>query len=282
MTPINLEDLVDRFDVFLLDQFGVMVDGVGAYDGAVKAVEHLIAAGKTLIVLTNSGKRSSHTAKRLARAGYPMDNIAVISSGEVARTSLADRIADQGQHSIWYEADSSGASPLDGLDAVAAECIEEADLLLIAGIRSDEIALDDFEVPFRKAVERSIPCICTNPDRRRLTPHGIRFAAGSIAELYESLGGQVDWIGKPYSSIYRRAIDLIDQSASVVCVGDSVAHDIRGAADAGLASALVRTGLNAGRSLQDIEADCEHQGVEPDFLLDGLTLSPRGQAATSV
>ena len=68
---------------------------------------------------------------------------------------------------------------------------------------------------------------------------------GAIADLFESMGGVVDWIGKPYTnkrSVYDIALgveggngekDLTDLSR-VCMVGDSLVTDVTGAFNAGL------------------------------------------------
>ena len=43
----------------LLDQYGVLHDGKKAYPGAVAAVEALAAAGRKLLVLSNSSRREA-------------------------------------------------------------------------------------------------------------------------------------------------------------------------------------------------------------------------------
>ena len=113
----HLSDLADQFDVFLIDQFGVLIDGAGVYDGAVPALRFLLDAGKKVIVLTNSGKRAAHSRARLERHGFPMANAQVVSSGEVAWALLAERFAEQSKPlAVWYEAETTDASPLDGLN----------------------------------------------------------------------------------------------------------------------------------------------------------------------
>ena len=57
------------YDAFLLDQFGVLHDGVNAYDGALKCVEELRAIGP-LYVVSNSSRKSSGTMEKLAKMGF--------------------------------------------------------------------------------------------------------------------------------------------------------------------------------------------------------------------
>ena len=56
MTKIidSISDIVSLYDVFILDQWGVMHDGYKGYDHAVSAVEQLIKENKKLIIISNS------------------------------------------------------------------------------------------------------------------------------------------------------------------------------------------------------------------------------------
>ena len=105
-----------------------------------------------------------------------------------------------------------------------------------------------------------------------LTPTGTAFGAGAIAQLYESLGGAVTWIGKPYPAIYQFAAARIGApaAASVLCVGDSVEHDIVGARRFGAAAALLRTGVLARLSEPDLAAELAKHGVVPDLTAAGF------------
>ncbi|MCJ8055844.1 HAD hydrolase-like protein [Shinella curvata] len=80
--------------------------------------------------------------------------------------------------------------------------------------------------------------------------------------------------GKPHPAIYRHAQSLVSSIAAdrIVFIGDSIEHDIAGAAGAGLASRLVRTGVLATRSEDDLARLSGEHGAPPDFLMERLTL----------
>ncbi len=65
----TLHDLVDHYDAFLVDQFGVLLDGAGAYRHARAALDELYARGKRVLLISNSGKRSAANVGRLGRSG---------------------------------------------------------------------------------------------------------------------------------------------------------------------------------------------------------------------
>ena len=99
--------------------------------------------------------------------------------------------------------------------------------------------------------------------------NGKAFGAGAVAHAYERLGGAVEWFGKPHPAIYEEALRRLGEveRTRVLAVGDSPAHDILGAARAGLASCLVRTGVHDNESEAELIARCEAAGAMPDALL---------------
>ena len=77
----NLDDIADRFDVFLLDAFGVLNIGESAIPGVPDRIARLQAAGKRVMVVTNAASYP-HAAlvAKYARLGYDFAPQDVISS----------------------------------------------------------------------------------------------------------------------------------------------------------------------------------------------------------
>jgi HAD superfamily hydrolase (TIGR01459 family) len=266
----TLPELAERYDLFLVDQFGVLHDGVRPYPGAPEALRRLCADGRSVAVLSNSGKRAGPNEERLIRLGFDPDSFDLfLSSGEVARDRLAAGRSEPGApRSCLVLSRDGDLSVIDGLGIVPVERAEEADLVLIAGSEAPRVTLADYAERLRPAAARGVPALCANPDTTMLTPDGLAFAPGRIARLYESLGGAVTFIGKPYPAIYRAALSRFPEARRVVGVGDSVEHDVAGAKGAGLATALVRgTGIHAGLDEEGLAAECERHGVWPDHVL---------------
>ena len=115
-----------------------------------------------------------------------------------------------------------------------------------------------------------------------LTPVGPRFGAGQIGELYESLGGQVTWVGKPYPDMYRFAFRRIgDPAARIVAVGDSIEHDIAGGKAAGIATAFIRGGILAEADDAELAALFARYGAVPDYYAAALHLALSRASAIS-
>lgn len=270
----GIDPLLPLYDAFLVDQFGTLHDGTAPYPGACDALRRMRLAGKRVVVLSNSGKRSAPNVDRLTRLGFPPDAYdALISSGEVAFRLLAEgRIpaARDARRCLLLERDGDG-SVLDelGLEAAGPDA---AELVVIAGSEGDRRTLDAYADMLAAPARRGVPALCLNPDRTMLTPGGLAFGAGRIAELYESLGGGVTWIGKPHPAIYAAALESLGGSAPahVAGIGDSVEHDIAGARAVGCGAWLVGSGIIADASDAAIAAECRRCDVTPDGVLDGF------------
>lgn len=269
---VELKDVAENFDAFLIDQFGVLLNGPDIYPGAPEALAKLAGLGKPILLLSNSGKRSAPNEQRLAQRGFARDAfLGVLSSGEAAHFALQEAIGNtlpKGAR-VFLIARDEDRSAIDGLDLSLTDQMDEADLLLIAGSEAEQYELEHYEALLKIAAERLVPCWCTNPDKTMLTKAGPMYGAGRIAELYEELGGQVEWFGKPHPPIYQIALKKLGDPlpSKVLCIGDSPEHDIRGGQDAGCVAALVRTGIHEGETLAGLEAICARYKARPDFLL---------------
>ena len=264
------------FDYLFIDQYGVLHDGRRPYPGALAALGALKARGARVVILSNSGRSGEANARRMETLGIPRglyDHF--LTSGDVARTALlnGELPLALGPATRCMTISSSGEHDLaDGLGLTRVEDGAEADLLIISGSESDRVSLAEYERRIEPAARRHAPCLCTNPDKLMLTSGGTHPGAGAIAALYEGLGGIVSWIGKPYPAIYAAAARLVGSPApdQVLCIGDSVEHDIVGAHRFGAAAALVRTGILANLSERELAAECARHGVVPDLILKGL------------
>jgi hypothetical protein len=66
----GIEEVVDRYDAFLIDQWGVMHDGTTAYPKAVDCMAKLAERGKKIVLLSNSSRRKGKSMKKLDAMGF--------------------------------------------------------------------------------------------------------------------------------------------------------------------------------------------------------------------
>ena len=275
MKHTTLEDLADQFDAFLIDQFGVLMDASGPYPFAIDAIKRLSEYNKPIILLSNSGKRTRENCERLERLGFELSSFtAVITSGEVAYWTIKNKIEDSVfiEPKIYLISRDADTSPINGLSCEIAKNTDEADYLIIAGSESDRKPLNYYKSLLEPLATRGIPAFCTNPDLIMLTPNGTSFGAGLIAKEYQKMGGSVEWFGKPYPSIYKFALNKLPkiEPTKVLCIGDSVEHDIRGGFNANCSSALVRTGIGATKKNKDL-MNSNNLSEIPDFIIPAFS-----------
>jgi HAD superfamily hydrolase (TIGR01459 family) len=274
----ELGPILDEADAFLLDQFGTLHDGIRLYPGVAEAMARLRAAGKRLIILSNSGKRSAANIARLSRIGLPADRYeGFLSSGEVAWQIMARRThpALAGARRCLVLSRGVDAEALAGLDLEQTEDAATADLVLLLGSEADRIGLDAYRDRLAPAARRGVVCLCGNPDRDMVLGDGaLAPAAGRIAELYAEMGGPVLWLGKPGAAIYDAAFAMVRpllgsevDPARIWAVGDSLEHDVAGAAAQGCRSLLVLTGIMAGRSEAWLAGEIARWGAAPDAII---------------
>ena len=245
-----LAEVAGEFDAIVLDQWGVLHDGARPAPGAARALDALRAGGARLAVLSNSGKRARLNAERIEAMGFAPDLFErVMTSGEALWTDLA-RGAWPGLRRLLAVTGARGDAEawLDGLPGVSlAASWEEADAVLVMGLPEDADLAQE-EARLAPALAAGRPMLCSNPDLAspraggRLVP-----SPGALAAAYERGGGRVAWYGKPHAAVFEataRALGL-PSGPGLLMVGDSLAHDVAGAAAAGWRTALVRGGIHA-------------------------------------
>jgi HAD superfamily hydrolase (TIGR01459 family) len=269
--------IASSFKAVFFDQYGVLHDGRNPYPSARDALATLKSRGVKIVILSNSGRTGAANAERMTTLGFePELYDFLVTSGDVARTLLRrGRLAALLAPGARCFVISTGGDDefASGLGMVRTAHSNEADLIVIAGSQADKVSLDDYRASLAAAARRGTPCICVNPDKLMLTASGNAPGAGRIAEIYEELGGAVRWVGKPFPEIYRAAAELsqVQNPRDILCVGDSVEHDIAGANRFGAFAALVRTGVLAGLSDKELAVEIGRHEALPDYVIRNLT-----------
>ncbi|MDP1538385.1 MAG: TIGR01459 family HAD-type hydrolase [Burkholderiales bacterium] len=274
--------LVDRYDGFIVDQWGVLHDGVRPYPGALVCLERLRAAGKRVVILSNSGRREADNIQLMARLGFPRNLFdRLICAGEDAREAIAGRSSEfhgrLGRRCYAFTQDGDLAV-LEGLPVDIVDRVAEADFLIVLRMDSERRGLAAYEAELQAGIARGLPMVCANPDLSRVSMQGLLEGPGVLAQRYEELGGAVFYHGKPHPAIYRSCLKALGDppAGRVLAVGDSVEHDVLGASRIGLRSALVTGGIHiealggAWGELPGAEAWRRHSATavaQPDYLL---------------
>src|SRR3546814_1901595 len=64
----RLSQIAEGYDLFLIDQWGVLHNGEMPHESAVAALRMLHAAGKTIVVISNSSKRRIVSLEGMVRS----------------------------------------------------------------------------------------------------------------------------------------------------------------------------------------------------------------------
>ncbi len=266
----SILDVAKPFKGILLDAYGVFWNGnnVGFLPGSLETMEKLVKAGKTVGILSNSTQLASKELDKLRTHGLVDDKHFhfMTTSGEVAKHIFHnDQLPfNTPKKKFWlFGGMHPRLSPHHAIfkDTPYAETqnLHEADFIYISIPHingEDQTDPNTFCEGVKELKKMSnIPMVCANPDRfaHEGNPPKAVVRQGSIAAMYEELGGLVFYIGKPSSIVYKDAMKSflkyeISQPSEVLMVGDTPETDIRGAKNFGMPSALVtQTGIMADR-----------------------------------
>jgi HAD superfamily hydrolase (TIGR01459 family) len=245
----GIEPLIDRYDGFLLDQFGVLHDGRAPLPGALEALRLLKAARRPVALLSNSGRRSAPNAERLSRIGIPRRLYdLIVTSGETAwqeRRAGGSRIFGALGPRCLLFARGGDRSAIEGLDLQPVEDVGQADFVLLSGLHADPAVHAGCREALAVALDRRLVVICTNPDLVSIEGTHHVEGPGAFAARYAAAGGEVRYVGKPWPEIYRHAMDALGLPPErLVAIGDSLDHDVAGAGGLGIDSVLIAGGIH--------------------------------------
>jgi HAD superfamily hydrolase (TIGR01459 family) len=271
--PIGLAALAPRYDVLLCDVWGVIHNGRESFTDACQALVRFRAERGPVVLISNSPRPHAGVIEQLDELGVPRNAwSAIVTSGDATRVLLAERTPGP----AWRLGPERDAGLYEGLGLDFAP-LEEARFISCTGPFDDETETpEDYRARFQGAVARDLDMICANPDI--VVQRGARliYCGGALAQLYEALGGRVMMAGKPYPAIYRLSLAQAEQAlgrpmdrARVLCIGDGLATDIRGANAQGLDVLFVATGIHGGEALRDGALD--PAGVDHLLIHEGLT-----------
>lgn len=272
--PTGLSALADRYDVLLCDVWGVIHNGVESFPEACQALVNWREQRGPVILISNSPRPSEAVIEQLDRLGVPRAAwSAFVTSGDATRVLLRERAPGP----AWIVGPERDFTLYEGLGLETAGP-EAAAFVAVSGMVDDENeAPDDYRDRLAIAAERGLTLICANPDR--VVQRGTRliYCGGALADLYESLGGDVLMAGKPYAPIYDLALaeaqtllgKPVDR-ARVLCVGDGVITDVKGADDQKLACLFIAKGIH-GEAALGADGKLDHAKVEGLLAVEGVT-----------
>ena len=245
------------FSGYIFDLDGTIYRGEKLILGARETIEKLKSLSKRIVYLSNKPLQAREDyAAKLTRLGIPTDPTEVINSSLVMARWLSTQAAGATIYVI-------GEPPL----------IEE---MSKAGFRMSEkageiqyvVASFDRTFDYRKlnialqAIKKGARFVATNPDRTCPVEGGeIPDCAAMIGAVEGATGKKVETIvGKPSDIMIQVALEVMGlNSPDCLLVGDRLETDMVMGKKAGMATALVLTGVTSMEALRRSE-------IQPDYV----------------
>jgi HAD superfamily hydrolase (TIGR01459 family) len=277
----HFEPLARDYDVLFSDVWGVVHNGIAAFEEACEALMKFRQRGGTVVLITNAPRPGVAVQRILDRLNVPHDAYdAITSSGDVTRGIVESRLAENVFH-LGPERDHSIFADLK----VKFSPLESAGYVVCSGLFDDTIETPDtYRDMLAKMRERSQFMVCANPDIVVERGDTLVYCAGALADAYAAIGGEVLYCGKPHAPIYDMALATAQKVRGttvprnrVLAIGDSVRTDLKGAAAFGIDSLFITSGIHAeeygGRDAPNLDALNKifaDGGVAPKAVMFGL------------
>ena len=235
----GLQSIADNYDLFYIDLWGVIHNGIKLHEQAIIVLKELLRKDKTFILLTNAPRPNKTVKNFLQKMGMDKEiSDRLFTSGEAALNYLKKHFLLKKFYHIGPPRDFD---LFNLFKSNKCENIKESEYLLCTGL------FDNFDKDltyYKNLLDNHInkKMICTNPDLIVDRGDKRELCAGSVAMVFEKMGGEVVYFGKPYPEVYNQSVD--NNTKKILAIGDNLNTDIKGANLLNYDSLLVSNGIH--------------------------------------
>ena len=234
----GLKSIVNRYDLFFIDLWGVVHNGIELYENSINVLDNLAAAKKDFVLLTNAPRPNATVINFLKKMGLKKYFENVFTSGEAAHKYL---ISHLGKKNFFHIGPPRDFDLFKNIEKNNVLNIEDADYFLCTGLFEDqENDLNYYKKLLSNHTLKKM--ICTNPDLIVDRGEEREYCAGSVAKSFEEIKGEVIYFGKPHPPVYNLSTNIINKK--VLCIGDNLNTDIKGANIQNFDSLLITNGIH--------------------------------------
>ena len=252
----GLRSIVENYDIFYIDLWGVVHNGVNLHEKAIVVLKELLKKNKMFVLLTNAPRPNKTVHNFLEKMG--MDKVLrdhVFTSGEAALNYLKKSYLSKKFYHIGPPRDFD---LFYLFEKNKREDISDSEYLLCTGLfDSHDKDLKFYKDLLEKHITKKM--ICTNPDLIVDRGEVREFCAGSVAMVFEKMGGEVVYFGKPHPEVYNQSTD--NKNKKILAIGDNLNTDIRGANLLNYDSLLISNGIHRNeikiKGIQDVSKEYE-------------------------
>ena len=240
----GIKSIVNRYDLFFIDLWGVVHNGIELYDNSIDVLDNLAAAKKDFILLTNAPRPNATVINFLKKIGLKKYYENVFTSGEAAYKYL---ISELDKKKFFHIGPPRDFDLFQNIENNNVSKIEDADYILCTGLFEDqENDLNYYKNLLSNHVSKKM--ICTNPDLIVDRGEQREYCAGSVAKSFEEIKGKVIYFGKPHPPVYNLSTNI--KNKRVLCIGDNLNTDIKGANIQNFDSLLITNGIHRKEILE--------------------------------
>ena len=243
----GLSSIADNYQLFYVDLWGVVHNGVFLHNEAIKTLKELNKKKKDYVLLTNAPRPNSTVKSFLEKMGMEKEiREHVFTSGEAALNYLKKNLLNQ---SFFHVGPPRDFDLFKDFGKMKSDNVKDSEYFLCTGLfdeHNDDLKYykNLFEKNFKKKM------ICTNPDLIVDRGNKRELCAGSVAMIYEKMGGEVVYFGKPYPEVYHQSID--NKNKKILSIGDNLNTDIKGANLQNFKSLFITGGIHKDENLNEI------------------------------
>ena len=234
----GLKSIINRYDLFFIDLWGVVHNGIELYENSINVLDNLAVAKKDFVLLTNAPRPNATVINFLKKMGLKKYFKNVFTSGEAAHKYL---ISHLGKKNFFHIGPPRDFDLFKNIEKNNVLNIEDADYFLCTGLFEDQ----ENDLNYYKKLlsnHTSKKMICTNPDLIVDRGEEREYCAGSVAKSFEEIKGEVIYFGKPHPPVYNLSTNIINKK--VLCIGDNLNTDIKGANIQNFDSLLITNGIH--------------------------------------
>ena len=269
----NFSEIFEKYDSIICDIWGVVHNGQELFESSIDRLYELKNNSYPVILVSNAPRPGGEIKLMLEKMGLKKDCYdKIITSGDLTQKILNDGMLGRNCYHIGPDRD---LKIFEGINVNRVD-FDDSDFIFITGLFNDEEEDEDTYLPLlEKSKKRGMKLLCANPDIWVQRGNDLIPCAGAISQKYESIGGEVNNIGKPFKPIFDEAIKNINLIGSNKClstlvIGDGIDTDIKGANNYKLDSLLTLGGLFSGQKEEEIFKTINNKKVFPTYIINEL------------
>ncbi len=235
----GLSSIVDNYQLFYIDLWGVVHNGVTLHQEALKVLKEISNKGKEYILLTNAPRPNNVVKSFLKKMGMEKEAIeCVFTSGEASLNYIKKNLKDE---KFFHVGPPRDFDLFNDFTKMKTNNIENSQYILCTGLFDNhDNDLNYYKDLFVNNIDKQM--ICTNPDLIVDRGNTRELCAGSVAMVFEKMGGNVIYFGKPYPEVYNQSTNNKDKK--ILSIGDNLNTDIKGANLLNYDSLIISNGIH--------------------------------------